>query len=203
MTDENESQNNEESTLKTSVSLLFAKYIDHDPDYEFRVLENYYKYLADRIDPNRIIINADAELLEAFESVSLLLRERLILLPNAVKYQIDTIFEQENLLQTFSILSNIPKHELLRIRLNHSTLFDLFYLVLKPLKSFAFLSRNYGLTPTKLFNIKIGLKRISQIIKYISIIDTIDYDTVFNEFRDHYNPDFVNRNKLNALINIL
>lgn len=192
----------DEKYLKISVSLLFSDYVDRDPADNLRTIERYYRYLADKIDPKRLRINADQELLEAFESVSLLLRERLLLFPDTIRNQVSQIFEDEKLLQTFSILSNIPQDELKRIRFE-SPFLDIMSLFSSWIRKDSILSRNYGLTPRVLFSIKIGLKRISQVVKYASTINFLDYDTTFHEFKDHYDPNLISKNKVNTLINIL
>ena len=141
-------------------------------------------------------------MLEAFESVSLLLRERLLLYPNTIQKQVAQIFEEEKLLHTFSILSNISRNELKRIRFE-SPILGLMSVFFSVIRKDSILSRNFGLTPHVLFKIQIGFKRISQIIKYASTIDSLDYDTSFHEFKDHYDPNLISKNKVNTLINIL
>lgn len=204
MTDTKEEiENKDEKRLKISVSLFFSDYYrDRDPSEVLRTIASYYTYLAENIDPNKIQIYADQELLEAFESVSLLLRERLLLYPNTIRQQVSQIFEEEKLIQIFSVLSNISLNELKRIRFK-SPILGLMSVFFSRIRKNSILSRNYGLTPRVLFNIQIGLKRISQVVKYASTIDSLDYDSTFSEFKDHYNPNLISKNKVNTLINIL
>ena len=46
-----------------------------------------------------------------------------------------------------------------------------------------------------------SLKRISQILKYARTINISDYDESFNDFRTHYDPNIINKNKIFTLIN--
>lgn len=197
----NEYSDAEEKYLKNRVYLFFSDYSESDPIEVLKMFEEYYKYISDRVDPVRFQINADTELLDAFESISLSLKERMRVYPDSVRHQIEKIFDDNAILQTFSIFASMSSDELKRIKYSRS----LVSMISKiPLIGFGqYDVDDYGLNRKKLFEIKIALKRISGIVKFAKTQNVLDYDSTFVKYKDHYDPEIINRNKLSALINIL
>jgi len=188
--------------LKLSVDLLFRQYSEKNPAEELSTIEKYLQYLADHIDHRRLSVDADLELLQAFEAVTLLLKERLRLYPDSVLNQVTEVLEKESILRTLSVLANMSEIELRQIRY-FSLINTIMEMIGGLIKRFRFKPMDYGINPSKLFGVKIGLRRIAQIIKYASTIDYVEYDGDFDELRDHYNFDLINKTKVIALINTL
>ena len=104
--------------LKSCINNLFSKYVDEDLTDNLRYISQYYSYLADSIDYQKFIINADSELIESFESVYLWLKEKLLLYPDSIRHQVEEIFEEKKLCEIFAIISNLDQSHVKEIKLN-------------------------------------------------------------------------------------
>lgn len=187
--------------LKSCINNLFSKYVDEDLTDNLRYISQYYSYLADSIDYQKFIINADSELIESFESVYLWLKEKLLLYPDSIRHQVEEIFEEKKLCEIFAIISNLDQSHVKEIKLNRFLKrLPKFYSLLGI--KFAIPSSDLEFINIKnLFEVKMSLKRISQILKYARTINISDYDESFNDFRTHYDPNIINKNKIFTLIN--
>jgi|GEM_PF-5203806 len=59
------------------------------------------------------------------------------------------------------------------------------------------------LSRENILNTKISLNRLSQIVKYVSSYELVDYDESYESFKEHFNPNIVDKNKIYAFINII
>lgn len=163
----------------------------------------YYSYLESRIDYERFHLTATPELLGAFESVFLWLQDKLLAYPDGIRNQVLAIIRDKQLCETIGIVANLSDRHLqyLRLRPLFRVLIAVFSLV--GLRTDLTSEEKRYLTAEKLFETKVSLGRLSQILLFATTIEAVDYDESFQEFRDHYDPNLVNKHKLVALINIL
>lgn len=201
----NETDSKEEyKWLKTRLDLIFSKYIDHEPSYDIETIKDYLDFINNNIHYNTGKIDVDQSLIGQFESICLILQDRLLLYPDPIRSKVLEIIKDEELTQFFGLLSTLTESERLKLK-SSST----FHLIDKLLFRFFGFDRHskilfFGkLGKEHLLGIKVSLNRISQILKYASTIALLDYDTGQSEFKEHYDPDLVDKPKVIALINIL
>jgi hypothetical protein len=190
--------------FKTRLDLMFSKYIDHEPSDDIETIRDYFDFINQNIDYNTGKIDVDQSLIGQFESICLILQDRLLLYPDSLRAKVLEIIKDDELTQFFGLLSTLNESERRSLR-STST----FHLVDKLLSRFFGFDRHsktlffHRLGKEHLLDIKVSLNRISQILKYASTIELLDYDTGQSEFKDHYDPDLVDKPKVIALINIL
>jgi hypothetical protein len=194
-----------ERDLVNRIEELFSRYSEIDSSQEILLIGEYFDFLAESINQDRFTIEVDHRLLDVFESVVLLLKDRLILYPDSITKQIDRIFEELKLFETIGVLSLQPFSGLYRDTSKSHSSFSLISLA----DSMALAnvirrkSKQYGISEKALIDVRIGLKRISQILKYASILEMVDYDGDLHDFGDHFNPNLVNKTKVITVINLL
>lgn len=189
--------------LKIHIEHLFSQHHQEDPSRDLLYISKYFLYLSNTIDYQKFIIGADIEFIDSFESVYLWLQEKLLIYPESIRRQVYEIYTTKKLCEIFAIISNLNEQHVREIRRNR--------FVRKLPKLYSFLgiklmlplSDNEIINSNKIFDAKMALKRLSQIIKYASSISVIDYDESINEFKDHYDPNIINKNKILTLINYL
>ena len=207
MSDNNENElKSEFDIMKLHIDLMFSKYIDHEPAQDIQTISEYFQFIRKGIDHNKGEVDIDQSLIEQFEAICLLLKDRLLLYPEPLRIQIFEILKDDKLTQFFGVLATLDEDERLKLRRLHNL--DRFIYAF--LRFFGRVPPPSGisiyklwLTPEGLLNTKIALNRLSQILKYAATIELLDYDTGQSEFREHYDPDLVDKPKLIALINIL
>lgn len=207
MNDNNENNSKTElDRIKLHIDLMFSKYIEHEPAEDIETISEYFQFIRKKIDHNKGEVDIDQTLIEQFEAICLLLKDRLLLYPEPLRIQVIDILKDDKLTQFFGVLATLDEDERLRLRRLHN-LDGFIYGILRlfgriPSPSGISIYK-LGLTPEGLLNTKIALNRLSQILKYAATIELLDYDTGQSEFREHYDPDLVEKPKLIALINIL
>ena len=200
---EAERKYSDEELLKMRVDLLFSKYSEPDPGHDLETICKYFNYLSENIFPRRLKITGDKSLMVGFESVSLLLQERLLLYPETIRKQVEEIIKESKLGTILATVVNLPEEELHYARIaERYGVFGVFILSVVGIK-IRLAKEDFGLTRENLFNAKLALSRLAQIVKYASTIEVVDYDASFYELRNHYNPDLIQKSKVVALINIL
>ncbi len=191
--------------LKIQIQNLFSRYFDRDPTENLRYVSEYFGYLADAIDYERFSINADKELVDSFESIYLWLQDELLYYPESIRNQVIEIVKNKELCEIFAIISNLSKEDLVKIwkrkKFKHN---PILLLLLMFNRSFVLPpgDKEY-ITSTKLFDAKMGLRRLSQIVKFTSSQKLFDYDENFKDFKSNYDPNLINKNKIVTLINLL
>ena len=187
--------------LKNRINNIFSKYVDEDLSDHLRHISDYYSYLGDCIEYKKFSVTADFELIESFEAVYLWLKEKLLLYPDSIRNQVVEIFKEKKLCEIFAIIANLEPEHLKEIRLNR---------IFKRLPKFYSIFGIKAAMPQSdiefvnikdFFEVKMSLKRISQILKYARTIDVVDFDESYNDFKEHYDPNIINKHKIFTLIN--
>jgi hypothetical protein len=197
-----------EESLLLSVGLLFSGYFTREPAEDLRTISRYFELLAQRIDYRRKKVTIPNELLGYFESVCLLLSDRLRSYPEPVQKQVEEILREERLARTFAILAALPDDGINTPRpsLAQEIAEGLSAAGASILAAFAKTSSDRDRREIKsidLFDARIALNRLSQIVRYASTIQLMDHDVGFEEFSDHYDPRLIEKPKLLALVNLL
>lgn len=208
MTGANESEKKatQDEKIKKQIDWLFVRYIEHEPADSLKAIAEYLDYLSDRIGYSEIAIDAPADLILAFESISLLLEELITSYPAAIKKQSDHLFQDRGLRTTLATLGNLNRDDLWHMRLvsRYRRQPAILRFFLWPLLQLFFQApAGLGLTSRTLFDAKTDLLRASQIVKYASTIDNYGSEASFQDFKDQYNPDLIDKNKVLATVNIL
>ncbi len=190
-------------SLKFQVEHLFSRYVTSwDLSNQISQISKYYAYLADALDYRRVNIDADPELIQRFESVYLWLQDRLVVYPDSIRRQISEIVDRNSLCDLFAILSALSAKELAALRQR-----SLAFSVLDMFPSFGRRSSWSDdlkqLTMPQVLRAKMALKRLSQILQFAASIEVVDYDNTFFEFKDNYDPNIVDKNKLLTLVHYL
>jgi hypothetical protein len=103
-------------------------------------------------------------------------------------------------MRTFAILGSLSDQDLGRLN-RHSFARTVFSALANFLR---ILKRDHrAVTSSDLFDAKIGLTRLAQIVRYASTIELLDYDMGIDELSDHYDPALLEKPKLLALVNVL
>jgi len=196
-----ETEKEETKDISNFIALLFSSYKEYK--YELNGYARIFKYLAKRIDCKKRKILADIQILMSFESVYLAMCEVIKLYPPELKLQINEIVQRKKILQIIAYVANTSEDDNSFIKQNKSILniFNIFPQYGKSIEIEK--GENIRLTSSRLFNLKIALNRIAQILQYASTIKVAASDDTIDNFRDHYNPDLIDKNKVIALINLL
>lgn len=196
----------EEEKIELSIRLLLSSTIEHDPARDLNTISEYFGYIASNIDYEELEFRISKNLLDSFEPVCLILRERLTQCTTSVSAEVEKILGQQKLGELFATVANLSTHELKSIRrADWMGEFGSFGNVISVFISlfFTFRVKKYGLTTERIFEGKVALHRISQILRAINSIETDIHEQSFESTREHFDPDLVNRNKLLALISLL
>lgn len=199
----NEEKPTAEELIKLKVDSLFNKYYERESSDELEIISQYFIYLAEQIDARCLRVNGRRDMITSFESVFLLLQERLFLYPETIRKQVDAIATDTGLGGTLATVANLPEEELRIARMiQRYGIFgrmsvSLFGLSMKLPKD------GFGLSREKLFSVKVALSRLAQIIKFASTIEVVDHDAGFYDLKDHYNPDLIQKAKIVAMVNLV
>ena len=192
-------EENELKNLKWHIKRLFS-----DSEYwtlsdKISHVSEYYAYLADSFDHKRVSVSADPELIQRFESVFLWLRDRLVVYPDSFRQQVLQIEEKRSLCDLFSTLSVLPSEDLdsLRPKSLSASVFNVIAFWRSPQPDVL-----APLTEFKVFETKKALIRLSRILELVAAED-IDYDRSFQGFKDHFDPDLIEKSKILTLVNYL
>ncbi|NJL27447.1 MAG: hypothetical protein HC897_05900 [Thermoanaerobaculia bacterium] len=189
----------EEDLLRTSISLLFSRYLEYESGRDLETIGRYFEYLARKLETKGNAIHIPRDIASNFESVCLLLKDRICFYPKPLQTQIETILEHSKLAQIFTILAMLSPQELRRQLLLETLILPLTWI------PFLHIGRLDGRNITKsiLFDARRDLIRLSQILRYAATIQLLDYDDGEDDLKGHYDPNLVDRTKLLALIGIL
>jgi len=182
------------------VNLLFSQYAEQDSARDLRIISEYFEHLGDHINYRVSSIDVSNALLTRFESVCLLLRDRLRVYPETVHVQVEQILKDSGLERMFAIMAALSAEDLKRSVRNES------HVVIAFIREFLRATENADMgLPTRksMFEAKIALSRIAQILRYASSIELMDYDSTTEDLKDHYDPSLVNKAKIVALLNVL
>jgi len=192
--------------LKLHIDDLFKKHLERDINENMISISQYYQYFAENLDSDKLL-ELDQELIKSFESVYLWLRDKLVLYPSTIKSQIENIVKDNKLLELFGILSFLSEEELQRtrkrLRYQEFPFFISFFInIFYRLPKIENVNDKL-LTTENVLNSKIALNRLAQVVKFASSFEVTDYDESYSSFKEHYNPNLIDKSKVIALINII
>lgn len=190
-------------TLKFQIKHLFSPSGVWNLSDQISQISQYYAYLADALNYQRVNIDADPELIQRFESVFLWLQQRLVVYPDSIRRQISNIVENNSLCDLFAILSVLSPKEINNFR-QRSFVFSALYSL--GFWGFWRPPRYDGLkqlTRSKVLGAKMALKRLSQVLEFAASIEVVDYDDTFGDFKDNFDPNIIDKAKLLTLVNYL
>ena len=191
--------------LRTKIRYIFESYLEHDIASELKIVSEYFSYLGEAIDYRRIRIEADSELLNRFESITLWLHEVLKQYPEAIRNQIQNVLLQSKISEIVAVAANIPKSAMNRAWLGQSPAFGLFIALNRLFLGTLELSpeRMSLLQSSSLFEAKVALKRLSQTLDYAASLKRVEYEASFEDFKANYDPDLINKTRVLALMHVL
>jgi hypothetical protein len=194
-----------QDTLKMHIGWLFASYIEHDDSNELKHIAEYYSFIAERINPRTFTIEVRSDLIQCFESVYLILLDKIRIYPDTIQNQIMNIMKENHICDIMAIAGSLDSKDLSRIKFQN-TFQSLIGLIPFWGKRFSISIDNdeyIDITRKSLFNLKVSLNRLSSILTYAATIRLIDYDDSFYKFKKNYDPDLIDKSKLFAFINIV
>lgn len=183
----------EEDRQRLYIDVLFSGYGDRDPADDLRYIHEYFDYLAQRIEYRRLLIEAPRELLTRFESVCLLLQDRLRMYPETIQHQVHQILKEsklESVLAMMGSLSDEDRRRLLQERGLLSRIVAAVSVLLGGAQSGSIADLP---TSRSLFGAKTSLSRLAGIVRYASSIGLSDFDSGAEELKDHYDPALVDK----------
>ncbi len=205
MVSEPDKKDDPQDTLKMRIDWLFASYIQHDISDELKDIAKYFSFIAENIDPRNFTVEVRSDLIQCFESVYLLLLDKIRIYPDTIQNQIMNITKENHICDIMAIAGSLDRKDISQIKFTNT---------FQPLVSFLpFWGKKFGIsidndkyidiTRKSLFNLKVSLNRLSSILTYAASIKLIDYDDSFYKFKENYDPDLIDKSKLLAYINIL
>ena len=187
-------------SLKFRIKHLFSNLGVWNPSDQLSQISEYYTYLADTLDYQRVKIDADPELIQRFESVYLWLQDRLVVYPDTIRRQISEIVEEASLCELFAILSTLSRRRLPNLR-QRSLLLSVIEAI--PFWRAPRFDRLEPLRASKMLGAKMALNRLSQVLEFAASIEVVDFDETFSDFKEHFDPNLIDKTKLLALANFL
>jgi hypothetical protein len=196
--------------MRDKVRWLLAHYVERDASEELSDIADYLSFLAERINTDELSIDADPDLIRCFESVHLLLTDRLALYPDTIQKQVAAVSTDLRLCDTMALLGSLSAREIWELR--HGRLADSPGLTGAILRTLSIFSRRRAsdsaasdplINHAQFLRMKVAVSRIASIVRYASTLRMADYDESASRFRGNYDPELVDKNKLFALINIL
>jgi hypothetical protein len=147
-------------------------------------------------------VDVSNALLTRFESVCLLLRDRLRVYPETIRAQVEQILKDSGLERMFGVMAALDIEDWRRAALQSA-----FRRIMDTLPSFLMASPNPDIIslPTRqsMFEAKIALSRIAEILRYAASIEVVDYDSTTEGLKDHYDPSLVDKAKILTLLNLI
>ncbi len=203
-----------EANVRMHVGFLFSRALQHEPADDLSTIRQYFTFIAERIDYKNLTIRTEPDLIRLFESIWLMLLNDLV--NEHEKQQIVEIVGKEDLPRLFATISNLAEDDLaaiarvLRRRQLPTLIKALTRMFTGRITSGIDLlttdvetgMSQFIVTPERLLSAKIALSRLAEILNYWSRDEFMGYDSSFAAYKDHYNPDLIDRNKILALISL-
>jgi hypothetical protein len=184
------------------IDLLFSQYSEQDSTEDIRIIGEYFEHLSNRIIYRPPHIDVSNALLTRFESVCLLLRDRLRIYPETIRAQVDQILKDSGLERMFSVVAAISIEDSKRAEVRSAL-----RRAISALPSFLRPPLNPDIIslPTRqaMFEARIALSRMAQVLRYASTIELTDYDSTIEDLKDHYDPSLIDKAKILTLLNLL
>ena len=102
--------------MKQRIDWLFSSYIQHDISDELKDIANFYSFIAERINPRTFTIEIRPDLIQSFESVYLLLLDKIRIYPDTIQNQIATITRENHICDIMAVAGSIDSKDLTRIK---------------------------------------------------------------------------------------
>jgi hypothetical protein len=198
-----EKEEDPQDSIKQRIDWLFA--IQRDISDELKDIAKYYSFLAEKINPKTFSIEIHQDLIQCFESVYLLLLDKMQFYPDAIRNQVSTINRENHICDIMAVAGSIEPKDLNRIKFRSSfqALAAIIPFIWRSFRISIDSGEYVDITRKSLFKLKVSLNRLSSILTYAATMKLADYDESFYKFRKSYDPDLIDRNKLLAFINIL
>lgn len=192
-----------QDSIKQPIDWLFA--IPRDISDELKDIAKYYSFLAEKINPKTFSIEIRKDLIQCFESVYLLLIDKMQIYPDAIRNQVSNINRENHICDIMAVAGSIEPADLNRIKFRSSfqVIADIIPFIGRSFRISIDNGEYVDITRKSLFKLKVSLNRLSSILNYAATIKLADYDESFYKFRKSYNPELIDKNKLLAFINIL
>ncbi|MHB1095626.1 MAG: hypothetical protein ACYC3F_05595 [Gemmatimonadaceae bacterium] len=137
------------------------------------------------------------------------LSDRLLLYPDSVREQVRNLVAEMKLCEQFAVFATLaddaataaPEREKSFGSILATMFANAASMSLK--KSVADTAESPLPNSKRLFNTRIALRRLGQILRYAASLDAPGYDETLADVRDNYDPNLVDKNKLGVLINLL
>jgi len=162
--------------------------------YDLITVADYFEHLSINLGNEISIYNVPYNLISNFDTIYLSLLDYLEYYPTNNLEQVKEIVEKNNLGYFFSklsILSSQKKDMSNADKLSNNILQALFRV------------KNQDINNGELFDVKMALNRLSQIVKYVSSKEISYIKSEYNDFSEHYNFDLIDKEKIIALISLL
>ncbi|WP_428304801.1 hypothetical protein [Lacipirellula sp.] len=189
--------------IRVKIEDLFSKYHTTDLPRDIGAVADYFSHVADAIDYDRLEIRSNRVLLGYFDTVMLWLRDSLLAYPDSIGEQVFSLAQEKQLPEVIGLFANLSERHLSYIR--RRAIYGRLPALLYMFSRFAIVPGNDSeyVTSPKLLDAKMGLKRLSQILRYAASMEVVEYDETFQAFRQHYDPNLVNKSKVLSLIHLL
>jgi hypothetical protein len=191
--------------IERKIKWLFASYIQRDTPDELKDIAEYFLFLAEKVNPRALSIDAPQNIINPFESVYLLLQDKLNAYPESIRHQVKEITEKNHICDIMAVAGSIDSKDIARIKFRNvfQTAMGLMPIIGGSLKVSIANEEYVNIDNKQLFKIKVSLNRLSNILNYASSIELVDYDQSFHKVKENYDPDLIDKSKLLAFINIL
>lgn len=194
-----------EDAIKRNIDWLFSSYIQRDTSSELKDIAEYFSFIAERINPRSYSIGLRPDLIQCFESVYLILIDKLHPYPDSIRDQVITIIKENHICNIMAVAGSINTADLTGIKFKSyfQLIADFLPLIGRNLKVNINREEYIDINKKNLFKLKVALNRLSSILTYAASIGLVDYDESFYKFKEGYDPDLIDKSKLLAFINIL
>lgn len=206
MTPEEEAKEKDpQDSIKRNIDWLFSSHIQRDISDELKDIVEYFSFLAQGIEPRTFTIKIRQDLIQCFESVYLLLLDKLRVYPDPVRNQVITIIKDNHICDIMAVAGSIGTDDITRIRFKNAfqAFMGLFPFIGTNLKINIDSEEYIYINRKDLFKLRVAFNRLSSILTYAASIKLVDYDESFYKFKENYDPDLIDKNKILAFINIL
>lgn len=195
----------EQEAIQKRLSWLFSFYSENDLSSDLKVIADYYALLAKKLSPRNLAIEVNSDLLFQFESIYLLLQDKLKAYPIAILSQVIDIVRENHICEIMAVASSMEQEEFKRVKFSIAfrSIIEFIPFIGSKYKVALENGEYLDIDQGHLFKLKVGLNRLSNILLYASSLRMIDYDETFYKFKENYDPELIDKNKLFAFVNIL
>ena len=182
--------------MRQKIKWLFMQYVERDLSNELGDIADYFSFIAERINADSLSIDVDSDLIRCFESVHLLLSDKLVLYPEPIQKQVAAISADHRLCDVLALLGSLSAKEISQL---NGDKFRLARALVESLSLFPRRKPPYGsgsapvISRPQFLRMKVAMNRIASVVKYASTIKMVDYDESALSFRRNYNPELIDK----------